>query len=606
MAPPQPLFLGLDCSTQALKASLLSSDLRVLAEEEVRFDNDLAHFGTRGGVLHGPEGSGEVFSPVLQPVEALDLLLERIKAAGWDVDSIRAVSAAGQQHATVYWSHEASRLLGTLDPGAPMAPQLLRAFSRDIIPNWQDSSTGAECAEITAALGSAEQLADATGSSAHTRFSGAQIAKFRKVSPEAYADTARISLVSSMVTTLLCADGDVKGIDESDACGMNLWDMRSRAWSEPALAAVAGGGGDTAALRSKLGLVETDGGRVVGQIGQWFVKRYGFSPECIVLPGTGDNPATFLSLVLRESEGLLSLGTSDVVMVSTAAYTPHPEYHAFFHPAQIAPPSKDGTAVAGAQAEQLRYFNMLVYKNGSLAREHVRDKYFAKCWDDFNAAAERLRPKSAADVPSRTAFWWLLPDIIPANAHGVHKYEGRDAASAGSVDAFADRDAEALAILESQMLNYRSRSSAILGSPAGLSRAYVAGGAGKNPTICAVAADVLACPVSKAVEWDGRQWGEAGWNACSVGVGYKARWGWEREAARQRGDGARASIGFDDLIAEIRRARRAALPAEALSAADAPDDEGVANVAVPGPGAGAYDAAVGWWQALEARALAGK
>ncbi|KAL1406225.1 hypothetical protein Q8F55_007916 [Vanrija albida] len=598
-----PLFLGLDCSTQALKASLLDADLRVLSELEVRFDADLPHHSTRGGVLHGPEGSGRVFSPVLQPLEALDLLLERIAKAGWDVGAVRAVSAAGQQHATVYWSADAPRLLGGLDPGAPMAPQLAGAFSRDIIPNWQDSSTGAECAELTAALGGAGPLAEATGSAAHTRFSGAQIAKFRKEAPAAYAATSRISLVSSLVTTLLCADGEVKGIDESDACGMNLWDMGARCWSERALAAVSGG--DVDGLRSKLGKVETDGGRVVGHIGSWFVERYGFSPECVVLPGTGDNPATFLSLVLRESEALISLGTSDVVMVSTAQYTPHAEYHAFFHPAQIAPPSADGEAVEGAQPGPLRYFNMLVYKNGSLAREHVRDEYFGASWDAFNAAAERLRPASAADVPSRTAFWWLLPDIIPAGAHGVHKYEGADASTAALVPSFAERDAEALAILESQMLNYRARSSAILGGGA-LSRAYVAGGAGRNATICAVAADVLHCPVSKAVEWDGGAWREAGWNACSVGVGYKARWGWERHVAREAGDEARASVGFDELIAEIRRARRTDLPPAALAAADAPDGEGVANVALPGPGAGAYDAAVAWWQGLEARALAGK
>lgn len=90
------LFLGLDSSTQALKASLLDSDLRVLSEVEVRFDSDLSHFSTKGGVLHGPDGSGEVFSPVMQPVEALDLLLERIKDARWPVERIRAVSAAGQ------------------------------------------------------------------------------------------------------------------------------------------------------------------------------------------------------------------------------------------------------------------------------------------------------------------------------------------------------------------------------------------------------------------------------------------------------------------------------------------------------------------------------
>jgi xylulokinase len=96
MPDTAPLFLGLDSSTQALKASLLTSTLHVLSELEVRFDADLAHFNTKGGVLHGPEGSGEVFSPVMQPIAAMDMLCDKIKAAGWDVGRIRGVSAAGQ------------------------------------------------------------------------------------------------------------------------------------------------------------------------------------------------------------------------------------------------------------------------------------------------------------------------------------------------------------------------------------------------------------------------------------------------------------------------------------------------------------------------------
>lgn len=31
------------------------------------------------------------------------------------------------------------------------------------------------------------------------------------------------SLVSSFLTTLFCADGEIKDMEESDACGMNLW-----------------------------------------------------------------------------------------------------------------------------------------------------------------------------------------------------------------------------------------------------------------------------------------------------------------------------------------------------------------------------------------------
>lgn len=57
---------------------------------------------------------------------------------------------------------------------------------------------------------------------------------------------------------------------------------------------------------------------------------------------------------MRPSEGLISLGTSDVVLVSTKNYAPDKEYHAFFHPAQI-PPDQGGRGFS--------YFNMLVYKS---------------------------------------------------------------------------------------------------------------------------------------------------------------------------------------------------------------------------------------------------
>lgn len=167
------------------------------------------------------------------------------------------------------------------------------------MPNWQDSSTTSECQELEAALGGPEGLAQATGSKAHTRFTASQIMRFRRKEPEAYAATSRISLVSSFITTLLCLDGEIKGIDESDVCGMNLWDMGSerRGWKKEIVAVVAGDGdGGSDALLRKLGNVETDGGRVVGQVGSWYRSRYGFSKECVVLPGTGDNPATFLSL----------------------------------------------------------------------------------------------------------------------------------------------------------------------------------------------------------------------------------------------------------------------------------------------------------------------
>ena len=602
-----PLFLGLDSSTQALKASLLASDLSVLSEVEVRFDVDLAHHGTRGGTLQGEAGSGVVFSPVMLIVEAMDLLFERIKAAQWPVHDVRGVSAAGQQHASVYWSHQANAILADVDASKPLSNQLAPAFSRKEVPNWQDSSTSAECSLLEERLGGAASLARRTGSRAHTRFTGPQIMRFMATEPDAYRQTARISLVSSFVTTLLCLDGEVKGIDESDACGMNMWrmDTPQRGWDHAALEAIAGGSEPAAVLEAKLGHVESDGGRVVGRIGRWFVERYGFSSECIVCPGTGDNPATFLAFTLGQGEGLVSLGTSDTVLVATSAYNPDPQYHAFFHPAQIVEPAGDEAQGKAGDRDPMRYFNMLVYKNGSLAREHIRDTYFASSWDDFNEAVEKSRPRNEQDRPSQAAFWWLKPEIIPANASGVHKYAGDK-----QVDEFASPATNAIAILESQMLSYRSRASAILGGEADarLKRVFASGGAASNAVICSVMADVLGCNVCKPVQYrpDEGRWGNVHWNACSVAAAYKAAWAWNRHTA----DDDRRWKRFDDFVKacsqERQHHRRQGPGGDPTSAPAGLEllEEGVAVVARPDEGrAGAYKASVEWWKALEARAV---
>ncbi|WVF67792.1 hypothetical protein IAT40_002553 [Kwoniella sp. CBS 6097] len=589
----EPLYLGLDASTQSLKASLLSENLDVRAECAIHFDTDLPHYKTKGGVIFGE--NGQVYSPVMMLVEAFDILFDKIKARNWDVASIKGVAGSGQQHASVYWSNQASSLLSNLDPKTRLVDQLSPAFSRSIVPNWQDSSTSKECQDFQTTVGGPVALAKITGSRAHERFTGPQILRFKRNHPDTYRETSRISLVSSAITTLLCSDGGVKGIDESDACGMNLWNVEGRHWEQSLLDLIGEDAGE------KLGEVEKDAGKVVGHIGKWFVERYGFSPECAVFPGTGDNPATFLSLTLAPSEGLISLGTSDVVLVSTARYFPNPESHAFFHPARGANDSPS-------------YFNMIVYKNGSLARQHVRDLYFEQSWDKFNAAVESLRPQAVTDLPNKAAFWWLLPDIVPHNAHGVFKYITDPSAglfeigAAQKVDAFPDVSSEALAILESQLFNYRSRSSTILddsNTPAEpstaslpdniprLTRVYATGGASANKTILSLMADVLSTKVCRNVEFYDNQWKDAMWNACSVGVAYKARWGYERSQGRE--------ITFDDLVAECRNNRAKLRGAEEPSISL--EEEGIRVVAEPGEGARAYERRVDWWRALEHKAL---
>jgi len=91
----EPLFLGLDLSTQQLKALLINEKAVVVYDIAVGYDRDLPKYGTTNGATYGP-GDGQVTSPVAMWIEALDLILQRMKDAGVDFGRIRAVSGAGQ------------------------------------------------------------------------------------------------------------------------------------------------------------------------------------------------------------------------------------------------------------------------------------------------------------------------------------------------------------------------------------------------------------------------------------------------------------------------------------------------------------------------------
>jgi xylulokinase len=92
---PDRLFLGLDLSTQQLKAIIISHDSTLVHESAVHFDNDLPQYKTINGAVLGP-GLGEVTSPIAMWLDAMDLLMVRILQAGIDFRSITAISGAGQ------------------------------------------------------------------------------------------------------------------------------------------------------------------------------------------------------------------------------------------------------------------------------------------------------------------------------------------------------------------------------------------------------------------------------------------------------------------------------------------------------------------------------
>lgn len=157
-------------SSHCRLAIVIQSDLTVLSEAKVDFDADFGpQYGLTKGVLVN-EAEGEVFAPVAMWLESLDLVLTRLVDKKAPLHRIRGVSGACQQHGSVFWSHEAEKLLGSMKGEAAkggLKEQLEGALSYPYGPNWQDHSTQKQCDEFDASLGSNVKLAEVTGSSAH-------------------------------------------------------------------------------------------------------------------------------------------------------------------------------------------------------------------------------------------------------------------------------------------------------------------------------------------------------------------------------------------------------------------------------------------------------
>lgn len=154
---------------------VIDKDLTLKYESSVSFDADLGHYGIHKGVLTNPD-EGEIYAPNGMWLEAIELVLNRLRDAGCDFSHVQGLSGAGMQHGTVFWSSQAEKLLSSLDPSRSLVEQLepsdqvndrRGAFSHPHSPNWQDASTQEQCDAFDKELGSPEILADTTGSKAH-------------------------------------------------------------------------------------------------------------------------------------------------------------------------------------------------------------------------------------------------------------------------------------------------------------------------------------------------------------------------------------------------------------------------------------------------------
>jgi xylulokinase len=445
-------FLGIDCSTQSMKAIVIDEpSFTVETQIIINYDQDLSHYHTQNGVYISEDGK-QVSSNPLMWVEALDLLFEKLQK-DLPLTSIKALSGSAQQHGTVYLNNKFLNALSSLNPDYPLSLQLQGTFSRELTPVWMDSSATKQCQEIRHLLGGLESTVELTGSNTFERFSGPQIRKFYQDYPQKYKDTYSIHLISSFLSSLLL--GSNSPIDHGDGAGMNLMNIADKCWDDKAFGATAPN------LRQKLPPL-TESNSLIGKIAFYFVKRYGFSPETILLPWTGDNPSSLIGVGLTTpNQVAISLGTSDTY---------------FSCMRQLILDLSGQSHVFGSPTGD--YMVLICFKNGSLARDAIKNQFHLS-WNEFSDILKKTPPGNHGGI----MLPYFYPEIVPLVLEPkVYRFGIEE----------EDKGANVRGIIEAQCLSIRHHSQWLNNNPIEI---IATGGGSENREILQVLADVFHRPV---------------------------------------------------------------------------------------------------------------
>ena len=452
-------YLGLDSSTQSLSAIVIDTDQnKIVYEKSVSFGKDLPAYKSPNGFIENDNELIRHADPMMW-VAAMDMLFSQMKADGFDFSQIQCVSGSGQQHGSVYLNEQF--LDGSnWNNGDNLVDSLTPMLSRKTSPIWMDSSTSAECAEIAEAVGGNEVVCKKSGSIAVERFTGPQIRKFYKESPAEYGETAVVHLVSSFLASVL--SGQSVQIDLGDGAGMNLLNLEAAAWDQDLANATAPD------MLSKLP-APVPSNTVAGTISEYFMKQYGFSADCKINVWSGDNPNSLVGLGGSEAGTvIISLGTSDTFMAAfdKPVTDPNGFGHVFCNP-------------AGG------YMCLICFKNGSLAREKVKEEFKLE-WTQFDV-------DSFADTPPGNNGNMMVPFYFPETTPLVLTPRVEFAGD----DEFVARESAAKAvraIVESQISNMRINSA---WTNIDLKKIKVTGGGSRGDATCQVIANIFQAPVER-------------------------------------------------------------------------------------------------------------
>lgn len=255
------LFAGLDVSTQSCKLVVIDNEQKeVVHVDSINYDNDLPHYNTMHGVIQGmPEGVSE--SDPKMWIEAVNILFERLKESNVVQANIKCLSVSGQQHGLVAIDNDGN---------------LTRSRSK----LWNDFSTLEECEILTEKIGGHDNMITEVGNSQRTGYTAAKIFHMVRHEPEIYKRSSILFLVHNYINYYLT--GGVSAMEPGDASGLALWNPKTGEWSDNVIQAI------DPDLRSKLPPIKPSD-ETIGTISAGLVNRFGFSADCKIDAGSGDN-----------------------------------------------------------------------------------------------------------------------------------------------------------------------------------------------------------------------------------------------------------------------------------------------------------------------------
>ena len=243
------LLIGIDSGTQSTKVLVV----------DAKTGKVLSQASESHGLIPGlPPGAKEQHPTAWRDATA-KAMRKSLKAAKASASEVVAIGVSGQQHGFV-----------PLDKaGEVIRPAKL----------WCDTSTIAECEELTAKLGGPKAAIKEIGNAVLPGFTAPKILWLKKNEPKNFARLATVLLPHDYLNFWLTGSATM---EFGDASGTALLDVRKRKWSEKMLKAIDG---DLESKLPKLNSSEQPSGTLQAST----AKALGLRPGIVVSAGGGDN-----------------------------------------------------------------------------------------------------------------------------------------------------------------------------------------------------------------------------------------------------------------------------------------------------------------------------